>query len=176
MPRVADPPDRVLTRGFLNGTRSGPFVPERGCPMALGERVVEQQMQPDPAQWDVHRKVVAWAWIVLGAVGGVTTLGMFGEFIELADVRSYGPASGGVELFLVPLGLLMLAIGAMLFLALFAGVVGGVGLLLERSWSKWVLGPCAVLWALGSLPTVVLPVFCGYTVWVLLKVFPQPVG
>lgn len=144
--------------------------------MAFGDREIEQEMQPGPEQWDVHRKVVAWVWIVTGGTGGIATLGYFGEFTELVDLGSYGPASGGMEVLLVPLGLLMLAVGAVLFLAVFAGFIGGLGLLGKRSWSKWALGSCAVLWGLGSLPTVVFPVFCGYTVWVLTKVFPKPVG
>ena len=69
-----------------------------------------------------------------------------------------------------------------------AGFIGGIGLLRKARWSKWVLGLSAVWVGLRNLienmtgynfggqnatSIVAGLVFCGFTVLVLIRVFPQ---
>jgi hypothetical protein len=55
-----------------------------------------------------------------------------------------------------------------------AGLAGGIGLLTMQRWSKWVLGPSAVLTGLAMLPLgrVEVAAWCVYTAWILVRVFP----
>jgi len=150
----------------------------------LDERAIpEAQRSPLPAHLNVQRIVVALVWI---AVAGSLVAWLPARWdLLLSGAGQYmGGISGAGDRNAAAEGILMM--GAFAFWQLLVSivsvvwVVAGIGLLYRWRWSKWVLGPSAVVMAamdlyFGLLPfsPVIIPVFCGYTVWVLIQVFPQ---
>ena len=95
-----------------------------------------------------HLKRLAWLWVVYsGLVVVGATAGMLVFLFAVGDDRTAGE-------------LLFLAVGSLI------GVVGGVGLMMRRSWAR------VLVLILGILHLMAFPVgtaLGAYTMWVLLK-------
>jgi len=160
----------VLIRGFSQASRRAPEL-------ALDERVIpEAQRAPLPAHLNVHRIIVALVWI---AVAGLLVLWLPAPWdLLLSGAGQYmGGISGEGDLNAAANGIYMMAAFAawelLVWIFSVVWVVAGIGLLYRWRWSKRELGLSAVVMGLLTFSSVIIPVFCGYTVWVLIKVFPQ---
>ncbi len=118
---------------------------------------------------DTHVKVVSWLYIVLGALGLVTALCIFGLFFSIGIITNDRVAMS-------VLTITALFIAGILLTTSLPGIVAGFGLLRYQRWARILALVLAVL----NLPLMPIGTLLGiYAIWVLLDddsvpLFNQP--
>jgi hypothetical protein len=115
-----------------------------------------------------HRQITAILHIVLGALGLIAAFLVF-VFFGIAGGIAFSEGEHAAASIVGILGLLVAG-----FLALLAlpGIIGGLGLLAEKSWARILLIVVGALHLLNFPFGTVLGI---YTLWALLSEDPRPV-
>lgn len=107
---------------------------------------------------DTHVKVVSWLYIVLGALGLVTALCIFGLFFGIGLITNDRVAMS-------VLTVIALFIAGILLTTSLPGIAAGFGLLRYQHWARILALVLAVL----NLPLLPIGTLLGiYAIWVLL--------
>ncbi len=107
---------------------------------------------------DTHVKVVSWLYIVLGALGLVTALCIFGLFFGIGLITDDRVAFS-------VLTITALFVAGLLLTTSLPGMIAGFGLLRYRQWARILALVLAVL----NLPMLPIGTLLGvYSIWVLL--------
>jgi hypothetical protein len=110
---------------------------------------------------DTHVKVVAWLWIISGA------LGIIGALCFGASTVGGGLISQDETAILVT-SIVSLACGSFIFLESVIEIIAGIGLFKYRSWAR-ILAIILGILNLFAFP-LVLPLLLGiYTLWVMFN-------
>ena len=110
---------------------------------------------------DTHVKVVAWLWIVSGALGIIGALCFGGSVIGGGLISQEENAILGTSIFAV-------VCGSFIILESVLEVLAGIGLLGYRSWAR-ILAIILGILNLFAFP-LILPLILGiYTLWVMFS-------
>jgi len=113
---------------------------------------------------DIHVKVLAWLYIIFGALGTLTGLGLMAvlSFIGIAGAASDPDA----WLALPILGITGAALGVFILILSLPGIIAGVGLLKYRPWARILT---IVLSALNLMNIPFGTILGIYGLWVMLS-------
>ena len=113
---------------------------------------------------EIHVKVLAWLYIIFGALGTLTGLGLMAvlSFIGIAGAASDPDA----WLALPILGITGAALGVFILILSLPGIIAGVGLLKYRPWARILT---IVLSALNLMNIPFGTILGIYGLWVMLS-------